>query len=86
MATYTDRMNNVEDVSFEEASAAVKNDVRRQLIKVYFKDEPEFVNIMQDDEAYDKIYGEVLSERNIDIFLLNLLIFLRIVQDSVYLL
>ena len=61
MATYTDRMKGVKEVTYEEAFQNVKDDLRYQLIWVYFKDEPEFVKIIEDDDAYEKIFAEVLD-------------------------
>ena len=58
MATYTDRMKGIKEVTYEEAFQNVKDDLRYQLIWVYFKDEPEFVKIIEDDDAYERIFGK----------------------------
>lgn len=58
MTTYTDRVKGIKEVTYEEAFQNVKDDLRYQLIWVYFKDEPDFVKIIEDDEAYDRIYGK----------------------------
>ena len=58
MASYSDRIKGIQDVDYEEAFKNVKDDLRYQLIWVYFKDEPDFVNIIEDDDAYDRIYGK----------------------------
>lgn len=59
MAKYDDRIKGIKNVSFDEAIGNVKRDLRNQLIKIYFKDEPEFLKIFEDDEAFEKILGEV---------------------------
>ena len=58
MATYTDRIKGIKEVTYEEAFQNVKGDLRYQLIWVYFKDEPDFVKIIEDDDEYEKIYGK----------------------------
>ena len=58
MATYTDSVKGIKEVTYEEAFRNVKDDLRYQLIWVYFKDEPDFVKIIEDDEAYERIYGK----------------------------
>ena len=59
MAHYDDRLKGIKNVTFEEVVANVKNDLRKQLVKIYFKDEPEFVKIIEDDDAYDNMHGEL---------------------------
>jgi hypothetical protein len=58
-ASYSDRMKGIKDVTYEEAFQNVKDDLRYQLIWVYFKDEPDFVKIIEDDDEYEKIYGKL---------------------------
>ncbi len=59
MACYTDRIKGVKEVTYDEAFKNVKDDLRYQLIWVHFKDEPDFVKIIEDDDAYDRIYGKL---------------------------
>lgn len=61
MAKFDDRIRGIKDVSFDEAVESVKKDLRNQLLKIYFKDEPDFVKIFEDDEAYGRIFGYLLD-------------------------
>lgn len=84
MACYTDRIKGIKEVTYEEAFKNVKEDLRCQLVWVYFKDEPDFVKIIADDDAYEKIYGKARCLKQCLIELFKTEINKSLTKDLVY--
>ena len=51
------------DFSFAEVIENEKEELRRRLLQVYFKEEPELYDLINDDEKWDEYFRKYLIER-----------------------